>query len=154
VIPHSHHQLIFRTAFLVLETHMQISDAVLQEVRRLVADILQLELDEVLPDSLFFDDLGGESIELIELSFHVDKLFGVRPRFQDLAAGDFQLNEHGCLTAASLANLKSKYPFLQLDGLETQPLRRPGDVLTITAIAGFVQLALNARTDRPLGQRG
>jgi acyl carrier protein len=124
---------------------MQIADSILQDVRRLVAELLQLGLDEVQPEAYFFSDLGGESIELIELSFHLDKLYGVRIKFQDVATGEFQLDEHGCLTRETIALLKSKYPFLKLDGVETRPLRRPGDFLTIEAIAGFVQMALAAK---------
>jgi acyl carrier protein len=124
---------------------MQIAESMLQDVRRLVAEILVLELEEVQPQSLFFSDLDGESIELIELSFHLDKLYGVRVQFQDLATADYKLDDRGCLTAESLALLKSKYSFLKLDGFETRPLRRPGDFLTIEAIAGFVQMALTAK---------
>jgi len=38
---------------------MQISDSILQDVRRLVAEILALDLSEVRPDDLFFEDLGA-----------------------------------------------------------------------------------------------
>ncbi len=124
---------------------MQIADSILQDVRRLVAEILVLELDEVQPEALFFSDLDGESIELIELSFHLDKLYAVRVRFQDLATADYKLDDQGRLTGESLKLLKTKYPFLKLDGFETRPLRRPGDFLTIEAIAGFVQMALGAK---------
>jgi acyl carrier protein len=124
---------------------MQPTASILQDVRRLVAEILQLELDEVRPQSYFFSDLDGESIDLIELSFQLDKLYGVRIKFQELATGDYKLNEQGCLTSDSLDLLKTKYPFLKLDGFETRPLRRPGDFLTIEAIAGFVETAVAAK---------
>ena len=124
---------------------MQPTASILQDVRRLVAEILSLDLDEVQPQSYFFSDLNGESIELIELSFHLDKLYGVRIKFQEFAVGDFKLDEQGCLTRDSLALLKTKYPFLKLDGFETRPLRRPGDFLTIEAIAGFVETGVAAK---------
>jgi acyl carrier protein len=124
---------------------MLISDSILQDVRRLVAEILELDLAEVRAESLFFDDLGGESIELIELSFHLDKLYGVRVRFQDLAADELHFDDQGRLTADSLALLKRKYPFLKLDGFESRPLERSTAFLTIEAIAGFVQMAVNAK---------
>lgn len=124
---------------------MQIADSIFQDVRRLVAENLGLELDEVQPETYFFGDLGGESIDLIELSFQLDKIYRVRVRFQDIATGDFTLDKQGCLTRETISLLKSKYPFLKLDGFETRPLKRPGDFLTIEAIAGFVQMALAAR---------
>jgi len=124
---------------------MQISDFILQDVRRLVAEILALDLSEVGPDDLFFEDLGGESIEIIELSFHLDKLYGVRLRFQDLLADEFKMDDRGCLTAESLALLKRKYPFLKLEGFEGRPLERQTAFLTIEAIAGFVQMAVESK---------
>jgi acyl carrier protein len=132
---------------------MDIPPAVLDDVRRLVADVLALEIDEVAPDSLFFADLDGESIDLLELSFRIEKHFGVRVRFNDLTANDIELDGEGRLTPASLALLKSKYPFLKLSEFEIRPLERRTDLLTVEAIAGFVQLALanSIRTAAPGG---
>jgi acyl carrier protein len=124
---------------------MQVLPAVLDDVRRLVAEQLELEFHEVPAAALFFNDLGGESLDLLELSFRIDKHFGVRVRFHDLTADAIELDDQGRLTAASLALLKTKYPFLKLDGLETQPLQRKTDLLTVEALAGFVQMALDAR---------
>jgi acyl carrier protein len=129
---------------------MQVSPAVLDDVRRLVAEQLELELDEVPAAALFFSDLGGESLDLLELSFRIDKHFGVRVRFHDLTADAIELDDQGRLTAASLALLRTKFPFLKLDGLETQPLQRKTDLLTVEALAGFVQMALNAREESVL----
>jgi acyl carrier protein len=125
---------------------MQISESILLEARRLVAEILQHNIDDVRPEASFFEDLDGESIDLIDLSFRLERLYGVRVRFQDLASDEYQLDERGCLTHDSLALLKSKYPFLKLDGFETKPLQRRGDFLTIEAIAGFVQMAVAGKS--------
>ena len=124
---------------------MQISAAVLDDVRRLVAEGLELELDEVPASALFFD-LADESLDLLDLSFRIDKHFGVRVRFNDLTADAIELDDQGRLTSASLALLKTRFPFLKLDGFETRPLQRRTDLLTVEAIAGFVQTALDART--------
>src|SRR6266478_5637220 len=133
---------------------MKIPTAVLDDVRRLVAEVLALELDEVAAEALFFADLDGESIDLLELSFRLEKHFGVRVRFNDLTANDIELDGEGRLTPASLALLKSKYPFLKLAEFETRPLERRTDLLTVEAIAGFVQLALanSVRTAVPGGK--
>ena len=121
------------------------SKDVLQVVRELTAELLNLELDEVQAESLFFEDLAGESIDLIELSFHIDKRYSVRLKFQELIGGDIQLDERNFLTAESLAKLKTKFPFLKLDRFATEPIRRATEILTIEAIAGFVDQALAAK---------
>jgi len=41
--------------------------------------------------------------------------------------------------------LKTRFPFLKLDGFENRPLQRRTDLLTVEAIAGFVQAALDSR---------
>jgi len=123
---------------------MQVSPSVLDDVRRLVAEGLELELDEVPASALFFD-LADESLDLLDLSFRIDKHFGVRVRFNDLTADAIELDDQGRLTPASLALLKTRFPFLKLDGFETRPLQRRTDLLTVEAIAGFVQTALDAR---------
>jgi hypothetical protein len=72
-------------------------------------------------------------------------LYGVRLRFQDLVSDEFTLDERGCLTVESLATLRRKFPFLKLDGFETQPLARRSAFLTIEAIAGFLQMAVESK---------
>lgn len=124
---------------------MEISATVMQDVRRLIAEVLALEFDEVTPEALFFDDLNGESIDLIELSFRLERLYGVRVRFQELSAEEVQFDDQGCLTADSLSLLRTKFPFLKLEGFETRPLNRRTAFLSIEAIAGFVQMKLDSR---------
>jgi acyl carrier protein len=124
---------------------MQITPAVLEEVRQLTAEVLQIEIEEIKPESHFFADLGGESLDLLELKFRLEKQFSVRVPFHDLTANDIELDEQGRLTSSSLALLKMKFPFLKLDGFETRALERKTDLLTIEALAGFVQMALDSR---------
>lgn len=123
---------------------MQVTPAVVEEVQRLTADVLQLEIEEIKPEAQFFGDLGGESIELLELKFRLEKQFSVRVPLLDLKAADIELDEQGRLTASSLALLRSKFPFLKIDEYESRPLSRRTDLLTIKAIAGFVQMALDS----------
>ncbi len=122
---------------------MEISETILLDVRRLVAENLLLEIDEVCPEASFSTDLGGESIELLELKFHLERIYGVKIQVQELASLDVQLDERGCLTQQSVALLKGKYPFLKLDRFESQPMQRRDDFVTIEAIAGFVQMAVD-----------
>ncbi len=125
---------------------MPISPAVLDDVRRIAAEVLETSIDEVQADEMFFGNtLAGDSLGLLEMSFRLERHFGVRVRFNDLTANTIELDDQGRLTPASLALLKAKFPFLKLEGFETRPLERNTDLLTIEAIAGFVQAALDAR---------
>jgi acyl carrier protein len=124
---------------------MPISETILLDVRRLVAEVLEFEIEEVQPEASFFADLQGTSLDMLELSFRLEKFYGVRVKFQDLTSDDYKLDERSRLMPESLALLKSKYPFLKLDGFESRPLHQRGEFLTIEAIAGFVQMALAAK---------
>jgi acyl carrier protein len=129
---------------------MHISPTVLEDVRRLVAEVLEVEIEDVQPNALFFDrELAGDSLGLLELSFRLERHFGVRVRFNDLTGNDIQLDEQGVLTPPSQALLKSKYPFLKVDDFTSRPLLQRTDLLTIEAIAGFVQMALDSREAAP-----
>jgi acyl carrier protein len=129
---------------------MQITPRVLDDVCRIVAEVLAVEPEEVRPDALFFDQqLDGDSLALLELSFRLEKHFHVRVKFNDLTGDDIELDEQGRLTPSSLSSLKTKFPFLRLAGYESRPLERRTDLLTIEAIAGFVQMALSARAVTP-----
>jgi acyl carrier protein len=125
------------------------SPAVLDDVRQMIAEVLALDLEEVTAAALFFDDLGGESIDLLELSFRFERHLGVRVRFNDFTANIIELDDEGRLTPSSLALLKARFPFLKLEGFDTRPLARKTDLLTVEAIAGFVQAALDTRDASP-----
>lgn len=49
-------------------------------IRSMVVDSLCVELDEVQPESLLLQDLGADSLDLVDLLFMLDKEFGVRIR--------------------------------------------------------------------------
>ena len=54
-------------------------------VRRIVADVLVVPLEQVTPDSALVRDLGAESIDFLDLVFHLEEALGRRipfPRWQ------------------------------------------------------------------------
>lgn len=122
---------------------MQISPEVLATVQQVVAEVLAVEFDELGPKTFFFSELDGESIDLLEIRFRLEKQYGIRLQLLELKSDEFQLDEQGRLTSESIARLKTRFPFLQLDGVAARPLERRGDFLTVEMIASFVQAALD-----------
>ena len=55
-----------------------------EQVKDVIVEVLAVEPDEVIPTARFFDDLGGESLDVIDMSFHCERRFGTRFRFQEL----------------------------------------------------------------------
>jgi acyl carrier protein len=52
-----------------------------QLVRRLVADVLVVPLDQVTPDCSLMADLGAESIDFLDLIFQLEEALGKRIPF-------------------------------------------------------------------------
>ncbi len=114
-----------------------VSPEVLDQVRRIVAEVVAVEPEEVGPTTRFFTDLGGESIDFLDLSFRCEKQFGVRLRFEDLLEREHNAtDESGALTAESIALLRERFPFLDFSRLPEHPTRAHlSDLLTTEAIA-------------------
>ena len=116
--------------------------------------MLALENDEVLPQSRFFEDLGGESIDMLDLTFRLETHYGVKmPVAKMIGPEEIQTDETGRLTPESLAQLKSQYPYLEYARFEANPAKsRMTEMITINAIAGFVISALGDETGNIVGR--
>lgn len=118
---------------------------VLEEIRPMIADVLALEPQEVTPQMRFFGDLGGESIEILELSFRLEKRFGRKINLQSVVpARDLEVDENRRLTPASLAMMRERFPFLKVDAIADDPRAdRIVELITVEAIARVVVEQLN-----------
>lgn len=47
------------------------------KVKKIIAEKLSVELDEVVPDASFVDDLGADSLDLVELIMSMEEEFDV-----------------------------------------------------------------------------
>jgi acyl carrier protein len=122
------------------------------QMRDIIAAVLSVDEEEVTPTARFFADLGAESIDVLDLSFQVERQFGVKIEFSRLLAGDqIQTDEHGVVTPESLQWLAEKYPFLGVEQLGPSPTPEAmKDLLTVEAITRLVDAERNAA---PGGQR-
>ncbi len=59
---------------------MAISDreTIFQKTREIVMEVLDLDAEDVSPESKLIDDLGAESIDFLDLSFKIEKEFGIK----------------------------------------------------------------------------
>lgn len=56
-----------------------------QRLRSLTVDVLDLRDDQVAPEARFADDLGADSLDLVELVEALEEEFGVRIDDEELA---------------------------------------------------------------------
>ena len=50
---------------------------IVERIKRLIAENLGVALDEVRPDAAFIDDLGADSLDIVELVMAIEKEFDV-----------------------------------------------------------------------------
>ncbi len=120
-------------------------------VKEIVVACLACEPDEVTPEANFRHDLGGESIDDLDLMFRCERRFGFRIRFQDLQDSTlWQVDERGRLTPETLAKLSNMFPLINLSDLEDQERRfQPGDFLKIDRIVQIIEQAQStAKTNK------
>jgi len=51
--------------------------SVVEKVKNIIADKLSVDLDEVVPEATFADDLGADSLDLVELIMSMEEEFDV-----------------------------------------------------------------------------
>lgn len=126
---------------------MNTTDQLVEEIRRITADILVLDLEEIRPTDSFVSKLAGDSLGFLELAFECEKRYGIRLPLQKMFPDErLQTDEKGILTPDSLASLKREFPFLDYTLIEDRPLKnRLPELLTIEAIAQLVARAIAAR---------
>lgn len=125
---------------------------VFQAVREIIADCLAIEPDEILRESHFRHDLGGESIDDLDLSFRIEKHFGIKAPFARLMnLQDWQFDKDGRLLPECAARWRSRYPELDWSRFTGQPgPQSPDAILTVDTICKLVERAINEQSGAAL----
>lgn len=114
-------------------------------VRRHVVECLAVDDEDVTPAANFFHDLGGESIDALDLGFRLDRHYGIQLHFQQISAVDkSSIDEHGRLTALGLERFRDRYPFVEVAAEAAEGLS-PRDLFTVAFITQAVEQALAAK---------
>lgn len=59
--------------------------AVAEAVRHLLADVLGMDVAAIVPEARILDDLGAESIDLLDMRFRIEQAFAIKVTGDDLA---------------------------------------------------------------------
>ncbi len=99
-------------------------DSIYAAVHPAVAEALGLDEDEVRPDSTLMDELGAESIDLLDILFRIERSTGIKIQAADLSdyvQGGIPDEEFGdeneIITPKGLQQLKKVMPQLDIDRL-------------------------------------
>jgi acyl carrier protein len=119
-------------------------------VRKRVAEVLALQVAEVKPESRLMDDLGAESLDLVELMYLLEQEFGLRLAREDMSLSaqlgipEEEIHKDEVLTERALTALREHFPHAR-DFLKPGLTRRHlAQLLTVEEIARGVQKKLDA----------
>ena len=111
------------------------------ELKKIIEDLLDLENREITPETLLIQDLGAESIDLLELAVTIDSRFKVAVRDDEIFLTRFRLysTEAEKQGKDSVHYLVGKYPFLGEDRIaEIMAHIKEGPQLKIKDLISYV----------------
>ena len=121
------------------------AEVVAQKVREVVADALELALDEVELSSSFFE-LGAESLDLLDMAFRLEREFKIQfPRTDILERatehfGEDALVADGVVTDFGLQLLRRGMP--ELDPAQLKPDMLAVEVAQMITVQSFVRIVM------------
>jgi acyl carrier protein len=125
---------------------MQTHDEIYEKVRTTLVDALGVDEDDVTPESSLRNDLGAESIDLLDIVFRLERNFGIKiPRGELFPenVSDPDLAENGRLTSRGLTELKAKMPYADLSEFEKNPdVEQILDLYTVDTLVKYVESKL------------
>lgn len=122
---------------------------IIAKVRNCVAVALGRDEDEVLLESVLSRDLEAESIDYLDITFQLEKEFGITIQKDELFPQKILQDEEnvsdGKVTEKGLAYLREKLPFADLDAFAEDPqvLKMP-ELFTVQLLVNFVQTKVEA----------
>ena len=119
-----------------------------EKVKESVVEALGVDDDEVTPNALLFDDLGAESLDLLDIVFRLEKEFGIKiPRggiqADALASEGEELKDEdlvvdGVLTPLGIEKMKTSMP--EIDPSRITEGFRADDIATLFTVQTFVSI--------------
>jgi acyl carrier protein len=127
---------------------MPTQDEIFDKVRTTLVDALGVDEDDVTRTATLANDLGAESIDLLDIVFRLERNFGIKiPRGELFpeSVSDPDLTENGKLTAKGLEELKERMPFADLTAFSTDPdVEKILDLYTVDMLVQYVAAKLAA----------
>lgn len=128
---------------------MPSTEEVFEKVKNVLADALAADEDDVTMDATLVDNLGAESIDLLDIVFQLEKEFGIKIDSKELIPTEM-LNDpayvqEGKLTETGLAELRKALPSADLEAFSKNPMiQNLAKILTVRDLVKIVESKLNA----------
>jgi acyl carrier protein len=105
-----------------------------------LVDALLVDEEEIKPTASLQGDLGGESIDFLDIVFRLEREFDMKiPRSElfpeSIFQGDPEFVQEGWVTEKGLAELRARLPFADPNRIEQNPhVSAIGDLFTVEMI--------------------
>ena len=126
-------------------------EEVFEKVQGALVDALGVEDDEVTETATLVGDLGAESIDFLDIVFRLEKAFGIEIPRSELFPEDILTSaeyvEDGRVTAAGLAELKNRMPFVDLTKFEDNPeVQEFGNLLSVNDMCRYIETKIGVNS--------
>jgi acyl carrier protein len=112
-----------------------------ERIIRCVAQVLAKSVSEIAPQSRLIDDLGADSLDLVELMYVLEDEFGLKLDKQDLSLSaqlglpEEEVHERDVIKPKALALLRERYPQAHALLHEGVTRNQLAPLLTVEALA-------------------
>ena len=123
-------------------------DEVFKKVKDVLTAALAVDDDEVTPGAKLSEDLGAESIDYLDITFQLEKAFGIKIPKGELLPDNLFANpefvQNGKMTPKGLEELRTRMPFANLAAFEADPdINKFRDVFTVDTLVNYVMTKVN-----------
>ncbi len=127
---------------------MPTHDEIYEKVRSTLVDALGVDEEDVNREASLRNDLGAESIDLLDIVFRLERNFGIKiPRGELFPenVSDPDLTENGRLTEKGIVELRQRMPYADLSDFEQDPdVEKILDLYTVDTLVKYVEDKLSA----------
>jgi acyl carrier protein len=120
------------------------------KVAETLVDSLNVDEEEIRPESTLQGDLGAESIDFLDIVFRLERGFGIKIQRNELFPesifqGDPQFVQNGKVTQKGIDELRHRLPFANVDAFAADPqMSNISNLFTVNMIANFIESRLKA----------
>src|SRR3954453_14622810 len=124
---------------------MPTQDEIYSKVSSTLVEALNVDEDDITPDSTLQGDLGAESIDFLDIVFRLEREFGIKiPRGElfpeSIFQGDPDFVQNGKVTEKGLSELRTRMPFADLRQFEQNPeVTAISNLFTVELITRYIQ---------------
>jgi acyl carrier protein len=119
------------------------------KVSETLVDSLNVDPEDVRPESTLQGDLGAESIDFLDIVFRLERGFGIKiPRGElfpeSIFQGDPEFVQNGKVTDKGITELRTRLPFADVNKFAADPqITKISDLFTVDMITNYIQGKLN-----------